>query len=261
MAHGRDQASGCTRQVGALFAAALVVFAAAGPAVADDARSLMKKTFDQARITFAGKMLLDSPGGLERHITVKHRQEGETGATYMEITAPFNLKDTRFLSFDHDGREDEHFTYVPMVKRSMRVPKWTLEQSFLGSDFYMIDIAIPEMKDFDYAFDGEADVDDAKCRKIVSTPKRASEEPYGKVVYCVDEAKLLSLHTDYFDNDGNLLKVWKPSKIEEIDGVWTPLDQTMRTVPSSTESRLRILEIRYRVEIDDDIFGKAHLDR
>lgn len=234
---------------------------AAAPARADDARELMRKTFDQSKVTFQGKMLLESPGGLERRLDVSHRQAGELGETYMEITAPYHLKNTRFLSFDYDNGEDEHFTYVPMVKRSMRVPQWTLEQPFLGSDFYMIDIAVPDMNDFRYDFDGDGEVGGEPCRKVVSVPKIPEGEPYSKVVYCVDEAKSLSLHTEYFDDNGELLKVWEPSKIEEIQGIWTPLDQTMRNVQKGTVSRLQILEIRYNVELDDKLFGKAYLDR
>lgn len=251
-----------SRRLPATCAAALVLLLPAPHAGAeDDVNELMKKTFDQARVSFRGKMRLESPGGLERIIEVSHRQNGDTGATYMEITAPFNLRSTRFLSFDHDGREDEHFTYVPMVKRSMRVPQWTLEQSFLGSDFFMVDIAIPDMAKYEYSFDGNADIDGTPCRRVVSRPKAAADAPYGRIVYCVDETKYLSLYTEYFDPDQKLLKVWKPSKVEEIEGIWTPLDQTMRNVQSGTESRLKILEIDYGVECDDDIFGKAYLDR
>lgn len=244
----------------ALPVAALVTVAPL-PTAATDARGVMERTFDTARVSFRGKMRLVSPGGLERLIDVHHRQDGMASRTYMEITAPFNLRDTRFLSFEHVGRENEHFTYVPMVKRSMQVPKWTLEQPFLGSDFYMVDIAIPDMNDFEYSLDGERVIDGATTRCVTSTPKNPDGEPYGRVLYCVDENKWLSLETHYFDDKGELLKVWKPTKVEEIQGIWTPLDQTMRNVQGGTESRLQILEIEYHVEVPEELFSKAHLDR
>jgi len=226
-----------------------------------EARTVMQRTFDQARVSFRGKMRLVSPGGLERLIDVHHRQIGQSSSTYMEITAPFNLRDTRFLSFEHVGRENEHFTYVPMIKRSMRVPKWTLEQSFLGSDFYMVDIAVPDMSKFEYSFSGEREVAGTTTRCIASEPTVAGDEPYAKVVYCVDETKWLSLYTEYFDENGKLLKIWEPLKIEEIQGIWTPRDQTMRNVQSDTKSQLEILAIEYHVELRDELFSKAHLDR
>lgn len=244
--------------------AALVVLSfAADRATAEvpDARQIMERTFDAARVSFRGKMRLVSPGGLERLIDVQHRQDGRASRTYMEITAPFNLRDTRFLSFEHVGRENEHFTYVPMVKRSMQVPKWTLEQPFLGSDFYMIDIAIPDMDDFRYRFEESREIGGTERRCVASEPKRPAGEPYSKVVYCVDEAKWLSIHTEYFDDQGALLKVWSPTRVEEVQGVWTPRDQTMRNIQGRTESRLEILEIEYHVDIPEEIFSKAHLDR
>lgn len=234
-----------------------------GPAVAeeDEARTIMRRTFDQGRITFRAKMQLRSPGGLVRDLTVSHRQDGDESSTYMEVTAPFNLKDTRFLSYDHASGEDEHYTYVPMVKRSMRVPQWTLEQSFLGSDFFMIDIVIPDMEEYEYSLDGTGNYDGSTCRRVISKPREPEGEPYQRIVYCVDESKWLSLYTEYFDETDKLLKTWRPTKVEKIDEVWTPLAQTMRNVQSETESELEIQEIRYRVELDDEIFGKGHLDR
>lgn len=251
-----------TRKVGRWMVAAAFGLGLVQPALAEEeARELMRKTFDQARITFAAKMQLRSPGGLVRDLNVSHRQEGEASSTYMEITSPFNLKDTRFLSYDHAQGEDEHFTYVPMVKRSMRVPQWTLEQSFLGSDFYMIDIAIPDMDKFDYRLDGKAEFDGNACRRVISEPVEPEGEPYRRVVYCVDESKWISLYTEFYDETDELLKVWRPTRLEKVDDVWTPITQTMRNVQSDTESELEIMEIRYRVELDDELFGKAHLDR
>jgi len=214
--------------------------------------------FDQTRISFAAKLKLASSGGMVREIDVSHAQRDGGSATYMEITAPFVMKGTRFLSFDHEKGEDEHFTYVPLVRRSVQVPKWTLEQSFLGSTFFMIDIAVPDMSEFEYRF-----LEDAKstdCRKIEALPQKP-DYPYSRITYCIDPKTLISMTTEYFDKSGKLLKIWTPLRIEKIDGVWTPLLQTMQDVQAQAQSQLEIMEIRHHVKLSDKIFTKAHLDR
>jgi hypothetical protein len=235
-----------------------------GPVAADDsgARNLMQRVFDQTKVSFVARMRLSSPGGLERIIEVRHKQMPKASATYMEVISPFNLKGTRFLSWDRDGAADEHYTYVPMVKRSVQVPEWTLKQSFLGSSFYMVDIAIPDMEEAEYTLVGEGEAEGIPCTQVRSAPVILDEdEPYSATVYCVDVERLISISTEYFDLAGHLLKVWRPERIENVDGVWTPMSQTMTDVQANSASRLEILEIEMHVELPDEIFRKLHLDR
>jgi hypothetical protein len=234
-----------------------------GPRAAaeDGARALMRRVFDQVKVSFIAKMKLSSEDGLEQVLDVRHKQFAQASATYMEVREPFNMKDTRFLSWDRDGSSDEHYTYVPMVKRSLQVADWTLKQSFLGSTFYMVDIAVPDMEEYEYSFNGKMQVGDTPCIGVEGIPKEIEDEPYSRIVYCIDEGKLLSIHTEFFDPEGVLLKVWRPEKVEEIGGIWTPTLQTMTDVQAETESRLEILEIQMHVETPDKVFRKAYLDR
>jgi hypothetical protein len=243
--------------------ALLIALAAPRRTAAEDgaARELMRRVFDQVKISFVATMKLSSPGGLEQILDVRHRQFPKASAIYMEVTEPYHMKDTRFLSWDREGGRDEHYTYVPMVKRSLQVADWTLRQSFLGSTFYMVDIATPDMVDYEYALDGAGDAEGVACTRVLSTPRQLEDEPYSRIAYCIDEGKLLSIRTEYFDPEGALLKVWRPDKIELIDGIWTPTSQTMTNVQADTESRLEIVEIRMHVESPDKIFRKVYLDR
>lgn len=244
---------------GSLLATALL----SPPAAADDAaaRGLMGQVFDLAKVSFEARMKLSSPGGLVRELNVHHKQMGTVSATYMEITAPFNLKDTRFLEWDREGGPDETYTYLPMLKRSVQVPAWTKQQSFLGSNFYMVDIAIPDMTAFDYTGLGTSEVEGVPCSLVESRPRRPEEEVYSKVIYCVDVEKLVSLRTEFYDEKGALLKVWLAQKLEKVDGTWVPRVQIMTDVQQQTDSRLEIVEIVMPVDPADELFRKAHLDR
>ena len=241
--------------------AALALLVSSAGADESSARLLMRRVFDQVKVSFIAKMKLSSPDGLEQTLEIHHKQFPKATATYMEVTAPYHMKDTRFLSWDRDDATDEHYTYVPAVKRSLQVADWTLKQSFLGSTFYMVDIAVPDMDDYDYAFDGRAEVAGTTCQGVEGIPKEVEDEPYSRIVYCVDEEKLLSIRTEFFDPAGALLKIWRADKLVEIDGVWTPTQQTMTDVQAAAESHLEILEVQMRAETPDKMFRKAYLDR
>ncbi|HVM97212.1 MAG TPA: outer membrane lipoprotein-sorting protein, partial [Candidatus Acidoferrales bacterium] len=210
--------------------------------------------------SFFAKMKLSAPGGLVRELEISHSRNGHGSATYMEITAPYVLKGTRFLSFDNDDGVDEHYTYVPAVRRSLQIPQWTLEQPFLGSNFYMVDITEPKIDEFTYRAIGDGEANGRACRKVEGIP-RDDDYPYGRIVYCIDPSISVSVQTEFFDRQGQLLKVWMPTRLEQVDGVWTPMLQSMQDVQSSTRSEFEILEIRQHVQFPEEMFTKAYLDR
>lgn len=225
-----------------------------------DPNGLVRSMIDATKVSFSARMKLSSPGGMVRIIEVRHLQEGDDSSTYMEITAPYILKGTRFLSFDRNGSKDEHYTFVPLVRRSVQVPQWTLEQSFLGSTFYMIDIAVPDMKEFRYVLGNTAQPNGRSCRKVEAEPLKP-DYPYGRIVYCISEEIALSLTTEFYDRELKLLKVWTPQRIENVEGVWTPLQQTMENVQSQALSELSIEEIKQHAKLPAETFTKAYLDR
>jgi outer membrane lipoprotein-sorting protein len=64
-----------------------------------------------------------------------------------------------------------------------------------------------------------------------------------------------------FDKKGALLKVATLEKVEKIDGFWTPMVQKMENVQEKTTSTITIKQMKYNVELPNDIFSRARLLR
>src|SRR5512135_2186247 len=93
-------------------AAAVILGLPALPGRADDgALDLTKRVQDAAPKTpLAAKGKITSDRGLVRELELSHKViNGDIDASYMEVTAPMDLKDTRFLFFDHKTGRDEQF--------------------------------------------------------------------------------------------------------------------------------------------------------
>jgi hypothetical protein len=116
------------------------------------------------------------------------------------------------------------------------------------------------MSEFAYHLAGEANSNGHSCRKVSATPLR-HEYVYGKIVYCIAPEKRVSVLTEFFDRSGELLKVWTPTRLEQIDGIWTPLDQIMENVQSRAVSQLEIVSIQHHATFPPETFTKAYLDR
>jgi outer membrane lipoprotein-sorting protein len=71
---------------------------------------------------------------------------------------------------------------------------------------------------------------------------------------------LVIMQAELFDEKGPL-KLWTLDKVEKIDGVWTPMLQQMKNVRDSVQSQLEIREVRYHVDLPDEMFTRGRLER
>jgi len=229
----------------------------------DDARALVQRVLDAApKVPYVTRMTLTTPGGLVREFTMSGKTLANgIDARYLEVTGPYNIKDTRYLLYDRSTRRDDQFVYVPFMKRIIRLSEKTRREPFLGSTFYVNDIVVPPVDDFTYRFVGMETIGQRSCRLIESVPKNPAQETYGRAVFAVDPIDLVVLRVQLYDHDDRLLKVHTIDKLEKVDGYWTPYLQTMRNVQDADMSELETVDIQYNAPIGDEVFREAHLGR
>ena len=251
------------RTIRLLVALGLALLAPPRAAAADEpARALVKRVLEAApRVPFVATMTLTIAGGVERKLELSHKMLGDTRASYLEVTSPLSLKDTRFLFLERTEARDEQFMYLPTMRRVTQVSEDARAQPFLGSEYYVSDLVSPELDAFDYAWAGEATVLERACRLVTATPKDPEGELYARTVLALDPQDLLILRAEFFDTKGRPFKVWTAERLERIDGVWTARVQQMANVQDRTVSRLTIDAIRFGVDLPDATFSRTHLAR
>jgi len=228
----------------------------------DGARDLVKKTLDAAPTApLSAKAKLTSDRGWVRELEMSRKHMNDMDAVYMEVTAPMDLKDTRFLLFDRVTGRDDQFIFVPAMKRAIQVSAETRKQAFLGSDFYVYDMVRPEFDAYTYSFVGEEDVGGHHCKLVQSIPKNPEGELYSKTIVAIDPTDLVVLRTQFFDPEGKPLKVWTVEKSDKIDGQWTPIIQKMVNLQDKHESQIELHEIKYNAKLPDEQFNRSYLTR
>lgn len=248
-----------------LAAAALgaVVAGAAAAAEEDEARALVKSMLEATpSVTFSARAKVSAPGGWVRDLILLHKPmpNGET-ATFMEVTAPADVRDTRFLFLERTEGRDRQFMYLPTVRRAIEVMDDSRAQGFLGSDFSISDLVAPDLNAYTYKFIGEEQVNGRACRLVELTPKDAAGEIYGRATLAIDPADKLLVRTQFFDKKGAPYKIWTLTKVEKIDGIWTPRRQEMENVQKKTKSAIELDEVKYNVDLADKLFSREHLTR
>jgi hypothetical protein len=228
----------------------------------DGARDLVKRVLDAVpKIPLTATATLTSDRGWVRELTMSRAFVNEADVSYLEVTSPLDLKDTRFLMFDRVQGRDEQFMYVPTVKRAIQVSNETRKQPFLGSDFYVSDMVRPEIEGYLYRFVGEEKLGERSTKLVEAVPKDPQGELYAKTISAIDPVDLLVLRVQFFDDKSKPLKVWTLEKVEKVDGVWTPLVQRMEGLQDQHESRLTLTEVQYKADLPRDIFNRSYLAR
>ena len=241
----------------------LLLLAATAYGQEESPRDLIKRALDSVPNTTAqASVELSSSRGWTRTLEISGKRIDGAMVSYVEVTAPQDVKDTRFLFFERVNAPDEQYIYTPLRAKAMKIADATRKQPFLGSDFYVSDLVAPEVDAYDYKYVGEDELLGRKCKMVEATPKLPENELYSKSIACVDTTDFIVLRTQLFDKKkGALLKVATLEKVEKIDGFWTPMVQKMENVQDKTSSTLNIKKIAYNVELPDDIFSRARLLR
>jgi len=250
-------------RLGPLAAAVAACLLAVGARAEDDgARDLMRRVLDAVpKVPLTAKATLTSDRGWVRELALSRAYVNDADTSYLEVTAPLDMKDTRFLLIDRASGRDEQFMYVPQVKRAMQVSDDTRKQPFLGSDFYISDMVRPELDAFDYRFVGDEKIGERPTKLVEAVPKHPEHELYGKTVAAIDPNDLLVMRVQFFDPKGAPLKVWTLEKVEKIDGMWTPLVQRMQALQEPHESRLTLTEVKYNADLPAEVFNRSYLNR
>lgn len=245
-----------------VYAVLLLLSAAGAHAEEESPRALIQRALDSLpNTTVKTSVELSSSRGWSRSLEIMGKRIDDAMASFIEVTGPQDVKDTRFLFFERINSPDEQHMYIPLIKRAIQIADETRKQAFLGSDFYISDLVAPELDSYEYKYVGEDELLGRKCKLVEAIPKRPENELYSKTIGCVDTTDMIVLRTQLFDKKGELLKVSTIRKLEKIDGIWTAMEQEMENVQEKTTSTISITSIQYHVELPDDVFTRARLLR
>lgn len=243
-----------------LFMSLTLAFAPASAEAQDaSAKDLMKTVMDNLpKVPFEAKLRLTSPGAT-RELTLSHKLVGGARASYLEVTAPEDLKGIRFLFLEHLDKPSEQYIKVTASRRAVLVADEVRKQPFLGSAFYVADLIEPPLDAYTYKFVGEETVLERAAKLVDATPVKPADALYGKIINALDPKDLLALRREFFDGKARLLKVWEVKKVEKLDGHWTIMDQVMTNVQEQTTSRLETLSVNFNVVLPDTMFTPNYL--
>ncbi len=204
-----------------------------------------------------------------RELKVFTKDKGEDELKLMFFLSPADVKNSAFLTYDYEdsNKDDDQWLYLPELQKVKRIASSDKSSSFMGSDFSYSDMTSRNVEDYSYKVMKELEVKGHKTWQMEVTPKSekiVDETGYTKSIYFIRQDNFVIVQALHFLKDGGKLKYMMVNKLEEIDGVWTPLEIQMVTKKGRQtlhKTVLRFSDYRYNQELDESLFTTRTLEK
>ena len=208
------------------------------------------------------RMVLVSRTGAERTRTfeMRIRRDGDVLMSYARFSEPSDVAGTQLVMVDHPDRVDEQLLYLPALRRVQRISGRARSGAFMGSDFTYEDLEISSAKQASHRIVSE----DAESWLIETIPAADAASTYGRVLTRVSKADYLPRRVEYFDKQGQPLKVLTVQATTRDGDTTIPQISVMEDLQKGTKTRLEILDHRLNVpadQIPDETFTAAYMER
>ena len=175
------------------------------------------------------------------------------------ITAPAKDRGTVTLK-----RQAEIWNWIPSIERIIKIPPSMMMQPWMGSNYTNDDLVRESsiVDDYNQTLEGKQTIDGYPCYKIRLLPKPGAGVVWGKVVMWVSIKGYMELRTEYYDEEGTLVKYMTGSKITTLGGRTLPSHWEMIPVDKPAEkTTLDYTSMHFDVDIAPSFFSKQNMRR
>jgi outer membrane lipoprotein-sorting protein len=206
-------------------------------------------------------MTLTNKQGESRVRTLKQyiKYGDEMDKKIMFFMAPADVRGTSFMNWSYaDGRDDDQWIYLPALKRTKRISSDGKSDYFMGSDFTYDDLGDRHPNEDTHTLLREETLDEKACWVVESIPKE-EDYMYSKTITWVMKDNYLGLRREFYDEDGDLLKILTIHKFDNIDGFWTILETEMKNVQKDHKTNMAFNNVQINQGIPDSRFTERSM--
>lgn len=254
--------------LGWLIAITVFASASAAPAQAPSGEEIMRRahlamyyagTDMRTRVT----MRLVSREGSERvrELTMARRtlREGGEQRYFLFFHRPPDVREMAFLVWKYPGRDDDRWLYVPALKLVRRIAASDKHTSFVGSDFSYEDISGREPEEDSHRLVREETVGGRDAHVVESIPRDPGGAEFSRKLSWIETATGLPLREEYYDQRGDLARVFTADEVKAVQGFWTVTRRTMTNVQSGHRTEVTLSDTRYDLKLAPDLFTERAL--
>ncbi|MFP4448833.1 MAG: outer membrane lipoprotein-sorting protein [Bacteroidales bacterium] len=194
----------------------------------------------------------------ERTIKMKSWIKGRDFALTL-ITSPANERGQTFLK-----RENDMWHWMPSIDRLIKLPPSMMSEGWMGSDYTNDDILKESsiVVDYNHKVIGEENVNGTTCYQIELIPKEDAAVVWGKVLKWISKEHFLQMKSEYYDEDGELVRTEIAEETKKMDDRYVPTYVEILPADEDDKKTVLILEdIQFNRDIPDDFFSQQNMKR
>ncbi len=217
------------------------------------------------------EMRLIDKRGKERVRKMKRwaQDHGEDSYSLLFFLTPADVRNTGFLTYDYDaaGKDDDQWLYLPALRKTKRIANDDKSGSFMGSDFNYSDMTDPDLDDYTFTVMKETEVRGHPVWQIKVVPKSQSvieETGYKQSVVFVRQDNFVVVRAVRWLEKKGRLRYLDIKRLEQIDGIWTPLETSMTTKQGKKtlhKTVIRYDDVRYNQPLNESMFTVRRLEQ
>ena len=158
---------------------------------------------------------------------------------------------------------DDIWMFFPRTQRVRKLATHAKKQKMEGSDFSYEDMGSGDafIEDFSAKRLEDEKTEGYDCYTLELTRKPGSDVSYSKLIMWIIKENFYPIVIDYYDEDdpNRQEKRLVQSDIRIIDGIPTAMKAVMTNKNDNTQTEMELLEVKYNVELTDDMFTERAL--
>ena len=217
---------------------------------------------DPSTVRSSATMTLTDKKGATRGRTLEmyERKDSKGTASFIEFSAPADVKGTRFLSVPLDNGSNEQRIYLPALKKVRLIASSGKKGRFVGSDFSFYDMEDRDFDDYTYTYLRDEKLGDRSCNVVKMTSKDESA-PYSHAEAWADVADSFVYQLKLYDRaTGGHIKTLSVLETGVYDGCIIPVKVRMTNVSDNTSTDLVLNNVEVNGKIDGKFFTMQHLE-
>lgn len=208
-------------------------------------------------------MVTENAKGAQRKFSLEVflKSDDDGDKQFLQYLSPADVRGTKFLSLNEDGKESQMWLYMPALGRERRVASHMTGDSFMGTDFTFDEIGGNFATDDDYSAERLADQEEAgvTCYVLDLTAKTSSAL-YERVKMWVWQEEMVPVKVEFYGTEPNPIKTLKLTDFRTVSKELIPHDIVMTDNTKGTKTYLEIDSIS-QDDVSDDVFTVRYLRR
>ncbi len=208
-------------------------------------------------------MTLTNKQGKQRIRKIKQfsKDMGNVEKSIMFFQSPADVKNTSFMNWTYDSdKSDDQWIYLPALKKVKRISSDSKSDYFMGSDFTYDDLG-----------DRKLDADTHKLLKteklngvdcyVVESVSKDEDYMYSKTKTWIRKSNFVGMKKEFYDEDGELLKILTIKKVQKIKGFWVITNSEMKNVQKNHKTSMVLTNVQINTGVSDSKFSQRTMMR